>query len=72
MKLSYEFWYFIAGIAYVLINGFIRRLYSSDDNMLLVIAQILFWPIFFIGLIALNIEKFLNKINNGNNKKRIH
>ena len=52
--------YFIIGIIYCIVNGTIRNI-DTDDDMLLPMVWIGFWPLCFIALIILYIQKKLNQ-----------
>lgn len=53
------FWaiYFLIGMIYTLINGFVRKL-DTDGDWLLPIFWLLLWPIAFIGLVIINVNKY--------------
>lgn len=44
------FWYVLVGIIYTLINGFVRKL-DTDGDMMIVFVWIFMWPIAFLALI---------------------
>jgi hypothetical protein len=48
--------YFIIGIVYVLINGFIRKIYT-DDDILLPMVHMFMWPMFVIMLLISKLKK---------------
>lgn len=53
------FWaiYFLIGMIYTLINGLVRKL-DTDGDWLLPIFWLLLWPIAFIGLVIINVNKY--------------
>lgn len=56
------FWaiYFLIGMIYTLINGFVRKL-DTDGDWLLPIFWLLLWPIAFIGLAIITVNKYFER-----------
>lgn len=51
-------WYFLIGIVYTVINGYVRRLQADWD---LTFVWLFLWPLAFIALIIMYISKRVNK-----------
>jgi len=52
--------YFLIGMGYTLINGIVRKL-DTDGDWLLPMFWLLMWPIAFVGLTFIGIQKYINK-----------
>lgn len=50
-------WYFIVGLVYVLINGFIRKLYNNENDAMLPFAHFMVPWVFFIGILFIQLQK---------------
>lgn len=53
-------WYFLIGIVYTVINGYVRKL-DTDGDWSLVFVWLFLWPLAFIALIIMYISKRVNK-----------
>lgn len=51
-------WYFLIGIVYTVINGYVRKLDADWD---LTFAWLFLWPVCFIALFVIYISKRVNK-----------
>lgn len=53
-------WYFLVGIIYTVINGYVRKL-DTDGDWGLVFVWMFLWPLAFIALGIMYISKRVNK-----------
>lgn len=53
-------WYFLIGIVYTVINGYVRKL-DTDGDWGLVFVWMFLWPLAFIALGIMYISKRVNK-----------
>ena len=53
-------WYFIIGLVYSFINGFVRKI-DTDGNYLYGLVWFVLWPIGFLSLGVLGITKMIKK-----------
>ena len=53
-------WYFLIGIVYTFINGYVRNL-DTDGDWGLPFVWLFLWPLAFIALIIMYISKRINK-----------
>jgi len=52
--------YFLIGMGYTFINGFVRKL-DTDGDWLLPMFWLLMWPIAFLGLATIGVKKIIEK-----------
>lgn len=53
-------WYFLIGIVYTVINGYVRKL-DTDGDFTLPFVWMFLWPLAFIALGIMYISKRVNK-----------
>ncbi len=56
-------WYFIIGISYALVNGFIRKL-DTDGDYMLGFVWVTLWPLAFASLFIHKVIEAYKKIKN--------